>query len=100
MILIAATCNWSQVLEQELDRHGHVMAAPVALWILSAQPQGAATGLNWTETSNIKWCSGAGDWTGYKPKASPFGNGLQGGCPAAPANWSIAQTITACEKMC
>ena len=52
----------------------------------------------WIETANIKWCSGGGDW---KVGTDPFGvKPGPGDCPIVPANWTVTQSVAACEKLC
>lgn len=52
----------------------------------------------WIETANIKWCSGGGDW---KVGTDPFGvKPKSGDCPIVPANWTVAESIATCEKLC
>jgi|EP01046_Picozoa_sp_COSAG06_P046417 hypothetical protein len=59
---------------------------------------GASGGAKWIETSNIKWCSGGGDW---KAGTDPFGGGSDpGSCPIVLTNWTMAESVAACEKLC
>ena len=71
----------------------------LVLVLLLLEVRGRSLPVHWTETSDILWCSGGGDWHAYRP-ANPFGRGNLTGCPILPHNWSMAQGVAACEKLC
>lgn len=57
----------------------------------------ATAGWRWIKTAGIKSC-GNKDWRNYSH--DPFGGGMDDSCALAPAGWSDARAVAACEALC